>query len=140
MRPEACDRRGWVWKRAVYRLCWPIKGQKKEIQDNLRVLYKTRGMSPHPIMAHSRVSKAHKELVRKAFLEMGQTEEGKKKLAGIPINAVSTASKDDYLVLAEWGLEKFLSELCSQKVKLEADCYKNPGVNIYTFEVQVFEE
>lgn len=40
----------------------------------------------------------------------------------------------------EWGLEKFLSELCSQKVKLEAECYKNPEVNIYIFEVQVFEE
>lgn len=87
-----------------------LKGQKRVIQDNLRVLYETRGMSPHPIMAHSRVSKAHKELVRQAFLQMGQTEEGKKLLAGIPINEVSTADKDDYLILAEWGLDKFYVE------------------------------
>jgi len=40
----------------------------------------------------------------------------------------------------EWGLEKFLSVLCSQKIKLEADCYKDTDVNIYTFEAQVFEE
>jgi AmmeMemoRadiSam system protein B/AmmeMemoRadiSam system protein A len=40
----------------------------------------------------------------------------------------------------DWGLEKFLGELCSQKVKLEADCYKENEVDIYTFEVQIFGE
>lgn len=39
-----------------------------------------------------------------------------------------------------WSLEEFLSHLCSQKAGLPADCYKDPSVNLYVFEAQVFEE
>lgn len=39
-----------------------------------------------------------------------------------------------------WSLEKFLSELCTQKVKLPPNCYQDPTVQLYTFEAQVFEE
>jgi len=39
-----------------------------------------------------------------------------------------------------WSLEEFLSQLCWQKAGLPADCYKDPSVNLYVFEAQVFEE
>jgi AmmeMemoRadiSam system protein B/AmmeMemoRadiSam system protein A len=39
-----------------------------------------------------------------------------------------------------WDLETFLSELCSQKVGVESDCYRDPQAQIYTFEAQVFGE
>jgi len=39
-----------------------------------------------------------------------------------------------------WSLEEFLRELCTQKAGLEASCYKDPSVILYTFEAQVFEE
>lgn len=39
-----------------------------------------------------------------------------------------------------WNLEEFLGQLCSQKADLPFDCYKDPSVNLYTFEAQVFEE
>jgi len=39
-----------------------------------------------------------------------------------------------------WSLEEFLSQLCTQKAGLPADAYKDPSVNLYTFEAQVFEE
>jgi MEMO1 family protein len=39
-----------------------------------------------------------------------------------------------------WDLEKFLSELCSQKAGLEKNCYKDPTANIYSFEVTNFAE
>lgn len=39
-----------------------------------------------------------------------------------------------------WSLEEFLSQLCSQKAGLSADCYKDPSVNLFTFEAQIFEE
>jgi len=38
-----------------------------------------------------------------------------------------------------WNLEKFLSELCSQKAGLSSDCYKNDkDVELYIFSAQVF--
>ncbi len=38
-----------------------------------------------------------------------------------------------------WNLEKFLSQLCSQKAGLPADCYKgNPKTELFIFTAQVF--
>lgn len=39
-----------------------------------------------------------------------------------------------------WGLDEFMSELCSQKAGLPANCWLNPETEIYTFEAQVMEE
>jgi AmmeMemoRadiSam system protein B/AmmeMemoRadiSam system protein A len=39
-----------------------------------------------------------------------------------------------------WSLEEFLSQLCTQKARLPAHCYKSPQVNLYVFEVEILEE
>jgi hypothetical protein len=39
-----------------------------------------------------------------------------------------------------WSLEKFLSELCSQKAHLPPNCYKDKDTEIYIFTAQVFWE
>jgi AmmeMemoRadiSam system protein B/AmmeMemoRadiSam system protein A len=39
-----------------------------------------------------------------------------------------------------WSLEKFLSELCSQKAGLAADCYRDKDTEILVFRAQVFSE
>jgi AMMECR1 domain-containing protein len=39
-----------------------------------------------------------------------------------------------------WSLEEFLSHLCSEKAGLSPDCYKDPKVKTYTFEVQEIKE
>jgi len=39
-----------------------------------------------------------------------------------------------------WSLEKFLSELCTQKAGLPPSCYKSPKVNLFTFQVQILAE
>lgn len=39
-----------------------------------------------------------------------------------------------------WSLEEFLSHLCTEKAGLPSNCYKDPSVSIYVFEVQVFKE
>lgn len=39
-----------------------------------------------------------------------------------------------------WDLEKFMGELCFQKVGLEWDCWKREDVELYTFTAQVFGE
>ena len=39
-----------------------------------------------------------------------------------------------------WDLDSFMSQLCSQKAGLPADCWKNPETDIYIFTAQVFGE
>ncbi|MGI6393455.1 MAG: AmmeMemoRadiSam system radical SAM enzyme [bacterium] len=39
-----------------------------------------------------------------------------------------------------WDLETFLSNLCSHKAGLPADCYKDPDTEIYKYQVELFEE
>ena len=39
-----------------------------------------------------------------------------------------------------WSKEKFLSELCSQKAGLPADCWKDPKTHIEIFSADVFSE
>ena len=84
-----------------------LRQQKPEIRDALRVLYKTREMAPHPVVAHPRVPAEHREAVRRALLEMAATEEGAKRLAKVPVKKLIKASVDDYRPLKAWGLERF---------------------------------
>ncbi|MBU4482207.1 AmmeMemoRadiSam system protein A [Patescibacteria group bacterium] len=39
-----------------------------------------------------------------------------------------------------WTKNQFLSELCSQKAGLSPNCWKNPDVELWTFEAQIFSE
>ena len=39
-----------------------------------------------------------------------------------------------------WNKEQFLSELCSQKAGLAADCWKNPNNSLFSFTADVFGE
>lgn len=84
-----------------------LKGQNQDVRDALRVLYKTREMAPHPVTAHPRVPPEHMELVRKAFLDMGRTEQGAALLAKVPFKKIGPAGPDEYAELKTWGLEEF---------------------------------
>jgi phosphonate transport system substrate-binding protein len=83
-----------------------LKRQDQKIQDGLRVIYQIREIAPHPVTAHPRVPAEHMELVRKAFLDMGQSEHGATLLAKVPFKEIGPASLDEYLELASWGLEE----------------------------------
>ena len=39
-----------------------------------------------------------------------------------------------------WDLETFLSNLCTHKAGLPADCYKDPETEIFKYQVELFEE
>ena len=39
-----------------------------------------------------------------------------------------------------WDLETFLSNLCTHKAGLPADCYKDPTTEIYKYQVELFSE
>jgi phosphonate transport system substrate-binding protein len=84
-----------------------LQSQKPEIREKLRILYETRSVKPHPISAHPRVPRAHREKVRQALLALAQTEKGAALLAQIPIAKAVTASLEDYTPMRSWGLDEF---------------------------------
>lgn len=77
------------------------------IRDRLRIIYETTRMPPHPIVVHPRVPAEDAEKIRKAFLDMSATPEGKALLAQIPIREAVPAHADDYQGLRELRLEDF---------------------------------
>jgi len=81
--------------------------QKSDLRDNLRIIYETRKSPPHPVVAHPRVTGAHRLRVKNAFLELASTPEGAALLAKVPILQAVPASEKEYAILAEWNLEKY---------------------------------
>jgi len=84
--------------------------QPEEIRDQLRILYKTVKVSPHPIAVHKRVSKEVRARLTQAFLELGRSKEGRKKLARIPIKQIGKTTMKDYSSLRTMGLDRFYVE------------------------------
>ena len=81
--------------------------QSPDLKDRLRILFKTRGVIPHPIAAHPRVPRHHIKNIKSALLAMGKTPEGRAMLARIPMQDIRPTSIDEYKSLAGWGLDKY---------------------------------
>lgn len=79
---------------------------KPEMRDQLRIIYQTRKIPPHPIIAHPRVPEAHRLRIQKAFLELAATPEGAHLLARIPMQRPITANVADYDIITTLNLEK----------------------------------
>ncbi len=84
-----------------------LEEQPAEVRDQLRVIYRTRSMVPHPIVVHPRVPEEDRERVKAAWLALSQTPHGRELMEQIPMSAPISASLDDYLPLKEWGLDEF---------------------------------
>jgi len=87
-----------------------LERQEKPIRDALRILYTSRRIPTHPIAIHPRVPRADAEKVRRAFLEIASTKEGRELLMKIPMKQPISASLDDYTPMIQWGLESFWIE------------------------------
>lgn len=87
-----------------------LEEQEQSIKESLRILYTTRDLPSHPIVAHPRVPGRDAEKVRRAFLAMEASEEGRMLLSKIPMKQPVTASMDDYLIMRDWGLGSFWVE------------------------------
>lgn len=74
--------------------------------DVLRVLYKTREVPPHPVVAHARIPAAHHQAVSAALLEMAANEQGAALLARIPMLQPVSAGPDDYELMEELELHQ----------------------------------
>lgn len=73
-----------------------LAAQKPHIRNNLRVLYRTRSLPPHPIASHGRVPAAHHNLVKKALLDLAGTDKGRHLMSAIPINEPVKSDIGDY--------------------------------------------
>ncbi|MCK7583246.1 MAG: phosphate/phosphite/phosphonate ABC transporter substrate-binding protein [Chromatiales bacterium] len=60
--------------------------QPAALRAELRVLYRTRELPAHPIVAHARVPEAIRVRLRDALLAMGDCADGRARLARIPID------------------------------------------------------
>ncbi|SIS57569.1 phosphate/phosphite/phosphonate ABC transporter substrate-binding protein [Neptunomonas antarctica] len=87
-----------------------LNSQKDQYKEMLRVIYKTTGVEPHPFAALPEVPVEVRNRVRDALLEIGQSKEGRKLLAEIPINSIGPARMDDYLPLKLLNLNRFYVE------------------------------
>jgi phosphonate transport system substrate-binding protein len=81
--------------------------EKIEHQNHLKVIHKTKAVSPHPIAVHPRVPKKDIKKIKTTFLEMNTNPEGKVLLKKIPINVIGKAEREDYASLKKMKLERF---------------------------------
>ncbi len=84
-----------------------LSQQPESLRSQLRILYKTSKVPPHPIAAHPRLNKILIARIKSAFLELGKNEKGRQLLNNIPINNIGESSIDDYQALRNMGLNEF---------------------------------
>jgi phosphonate transport system substrate-binding protein len=84
-----------------------LQEQDSAVRDLLAVLYTTRPMPNLPVAAHKRVPADVREKLQRAFLALGETDEGRALLAKIPMTEVVATTLDEYLPIQTWGLERF---------------------------------
>ncbi len=84
-----------------------LSQQKPEIQQNLKILYETQPVAPHPFAALPSVPEQDRIAVSRALLKLGSMYGGQELLQKVPIKRIGPASMEDYLPLAELGLEKY---------------------------------
>jgi phosphonate transport system substrate-binding protein len=84
-----------------------LSQQPENVKDGLRILYKTTKVNPHPLAVHPRIDKEIQEKIKAAFIEMGNSEEGKALLKKIPMKKIGSASMIDYEDVKEMGLDDF---------------------------------
>ncbi|NQW00213.1 MAG: phosphate/phosphite/phosphonate ABC transporter substrate-binding protein [Rhodospirillales bacterium] len=80
--------------------------QKPGIQNQLRIIYTTKAMPPHPITAHPRVPLAHIKMVTEAILDMSKDATMAKLLEGIPLRQPVPAFLSEYNMIKGWELDK----------------------------------
>lgn len=85
-----------------------LKKESQDIQGNLRVLYETPGVNPHPIAVHPRVSEKDRKVIQAAFLKLATEPEMKQMLVNIQIPPPVVTNFSDYTPLMKLGLERYV--------------------------------
>lgn len=78
---------------------------EEAVRGRLEIIHRTQPAMAHAIAAHPRVPAEVREAVRRAFLDLAATEEGKALLARIPMRTPIAATVEDYAGIARMGLD-----------------------------------
>lgn len=73
-----------------------FKNITPDIRDQLKMLWTTKGYTPHAIATHPRVSLSDRAKVQQAIVSMEQSEDGKNLLYNIKIKGFEKASDNDW--------------------------------------------
>jgi len=73
-----------------------LNNLEPEIRDQLKILWKTKGYTPHAIAVHPRMSKADADKLQQALSGMEQHKTGKGLLTGIKIKGFENAVNTDW--------------------------------------------
>ncbi len=92
-----------------------LESEPAQLRDQLKIIFETSEISPHPLLAHPRVPVAVQKAVAEAILKLVNDEEGKKLLAGISVTAPILANYErDYAAIEKYGFQ-------SQKMKTKVN-------------------
>jgi len=81
--------------------------QPESVRTRLRVIHHTTPVPAHPVVAHPRVPQSVQDRVRRAFIELGNSAEGRALLAAIPIRRIGPARPGDDAAIEPLDLEPF---------------------------------
>ena len=84
-----------------------LRAQPQSLQDQVKIIYETREVSPHPIVAHPSISLEARLKIANALLEIAAEPEGAALFAGIPMQQPTSAKLEEYLALRDWRLREF---------------------------------
>lgn len=84
-----------------------LRAQPQSLQDQVKIIYETREVSPHPIVAHHSISLEARLKIANALLEIAAEPEGAALFAGIPMQQPTSAKLEEYLALRDWRLREF---------------------------------
>lgn len=86
-----------------------LERESDELRARLRVLYETGSYAPHPFIAHSRVPRAQRDKLVRAFMQLAATPAGQELLDAIQIPKPVVADyAQDYAPLERLQLENFV--------------------------------
>ncbi len=91
-----------------------LQEQDAAVRNQLSVLHTTAVIPNLPVAANRRVPADVREKVRRAFLALAKTDEGRALLAKVPMTEIVATSLDDYLVIERWGLERYFDPTWSE--------------------------
>lgn len=85
-----------------------LNSEPLELRQQLRVVFETPGVPPHPLIAHPRVSPEVREKITRAILAMSGDVEGQKLLDAVQLSKPVPADlQRDYSAILQLGLEKY---------------------------------
>lgn len=93
--------------------------EKQENKKQLRVIYETPGLSPHPLAAHPRVAESVSKKITAAILDMQNNKKGKSILSKIKLKKpVAADYKRDYMPIEDIAISMYSSFLKIDSVYL----------------------